>query len=270
MKTKYKLVSVCFIGILFLFLTSIKVSVAQTPNWIGVEAGDKFNWKITLYFDTYMELEEDMTGVPYVGPSQPDLSIGFSLEVLAVSNELFEPINGFYFVNVTTIMTISMPGYGEETSPPIGQIVPRNDTLNYFGTLITFINQSMGSYWGLFIVATDLDWGTIASELDADFPEIPEFPAVNFEITARERGFELYFSGGTFGNVTLQAMTGYVDYNTDGVINTGVFKYGGSTLASITSGEEEEIPGYELSMILIVTVLSTVGLIIYIRKKKKI
>ncbi|MFX1409402.1 MAG: hypothetical protein ACFFA6_03555 [Promethearchaeota archaeon] len=269
MKTKYKLLSVCFIGILFLFVASIKVSVAQTPNWIGVEAGDKYKWKITLHYDAFIELQEDMTGETYPGEPMGDISIGFSLEVLAVSMELFDSVNGFYYVNVSSIMTISTMGYAE-TSPPIGQIVPRNDTSNYFGTLATLLNQSMGMYWGFFIVATDLNWSSVALELNADFPEIPELPPVSFIITARERGIDLYFSGGTFGNITLQEMDGYVDYTTDGVLKSGAFKYGGSTLASIGPGEEEEIPGYELSIILIISALSTIGLIFYLRKKKRI
>jgi hypothetical protein len=268
MKTKYKIISALFIGIFFFFLTSVKVSVAQAPTWIGVEAGDKYKWKITVYPNTFMELEEDLTGVP-PGASYPAMSLGFSLEVLGVSNELYEPINDFYYANVSSIMTISLPGVGDEVSPPLGQVVPRNDTSNYFGTIATYLNQSMGAYWGFFIVATDLNWETVASELSADFPDSPDFPDVTFTITARETGLDLYFSGGTFDNITLQEMDGYVEYNNDGVLVSGAFKYGGSTLASIGPEEEDAIPGYELPIIFGVSVVTTIGLIYYIKRKKR-
>lgn len=269
MKTKYKLVSVLTIGILLLFFTSIQFSVAQAPSWVGVEAGDKYSWKIKLHYDTYVELEEDMTGVPVSEGPYPDVSVGFSLEVLGVSDELYEPVNGFYYANVSSRMTLSMAGYPDEVSPPIGQIVPRNDTSNYFGTLITFLNQSEGMYYGFLIVATDLNWETVASELNADFPEIPEFPDITFTITARESGLDLYFSGGTFENITLQEITGYVKYNNDGVLDSGVIKYGGSTLASIGSGEEELIPGYDLPIIVGTSLVAIGGLIYYVKRKKR-
>lgn len=265
MKINYKLATVLTIGILSLFFISIPVSVALAPSWVGVEAGDKYSWKIKLVYDTYAELEGDMTGVPVSGGPYPDVSMGFSLEVLGVSDELYESVNGFYYANVSTVMTIS-----NEVSPPIGYIVPRNDTANYFGTLITFLNQSGGMYYGFLIVANDLNWETIASELSADFPDIPEFPDITFTITARTSGLNFYFSGGTFENITLQEMDGYVEYNNDGVLDSGAFKYGGSTLASIGSGgEEEQIPGYDLPIILGASLVAIGGLIYYIKRKKR-
>ena len=159
MKIKNKLMPVLCVNILLLLLISVKISVASPPTWIGVEVGDKYSWTLTEYFNPYKNLYEDITGENFTFPSQPDQKVGLSIDVLDVSNELYNSTFDFYWVNVTITLTESIAGQ-KMTSPPVGIVVPRSDTLNYFATLYAFFNSSLNNYDILYIplliVASDL------------------------------------------------------------------------------------------------------------------
>jgi hypothetical protein len=272
MKTRNKFISILCVGILLLLSISMKTSVAAPPTWIGVEDGDEYSWSVTAHFDAYIALMEDLEGVPYTGPSQPDQTIKLKMDVVDVSDELYNAMFDFYWVNVTVIMTQSYAGY-EEPSPPLGVVVPRSDTDNYVGTAFAYFNETMSASGDftvlpLLIVAPGLNWSQIAEELAFEFPEIPEMPDLDYTITARTSGLAFSLEGIVMDSVEIDTMSGYIDYDNDGVVKSAVLRYGGAKLISLGPSSEEAISGYEISITLGVFAVCSVGLIIYFKKKK--
>lgn len=124
-------------------------------------------------------------------------------------------------------------------------------------------------YLGYIFVAKDLDWLNVANQLNVSIPPIPEIPDVNFTVNAREAGLEFSFSGGTIDTMTIASIYAYVDFYKNGVVKKAVVKYGGDNL--ITLGpEEDKIPGYGLSILLGLILISTIGVIFYIRNNQSI
>ncbi|MFX1470474.1 MAG: hypothetical protein ACFFB8_17660 [Promethearchaeota archaeon] len=269
MKIKNKLIFILFFSMFIFLSTSLKVSVAATPDWVGVKAGDKFKWSVTVYGNTYVQFFEDITGSTMSTGPISDMGLSLSVRILNVSNQLYDSTFDFYWVNVSVIGTISAAGESEE-SPPIGIVIPRNTTLDYFSTIGTFMNYySTGNvmYLGYFFVAKDLDWSIMANELNVSIPPVPQLPDINFTVNAREAGLEFSFSGGTIENMTIAPIYAYADFNKNGVVKKAVVKYGGDNL--ITLGpKEEKIPGYDLPILLGLTIINIIGIIFYIQKSK--
>ena len=59
MKKKSKLIGISLL-IGLLLLSSVNISNAAPPSWVGVSAGDRYEWTVTINGDTMIELYEDL------------------------------------------------------------------------------------------------------------------------------------------------------------------------------------------------------------------
>ncbi|MFX1302032.1 MAG: hypothetical protein ACFE9X_01615 [Promethearchaeota archaeon] len=280
MKNKIKLIGISIVGCL-LFLSSINVSNALPPDWVGVSAGDSFTWKITVNAEPLLDLYEDLN---ITGEMPPDYStyfvgsasINVKVNVKSVSDEM--DFMGTKYVNVLCSLSLVFPG-----TTTIEDIAEFNHIIvkfqdNYTGGIMDLASGVFfpnGTIGGLFM-PMNMNWTILEDEINTLKSMVPEIPG-NISITALENGMNVNYPGGYFefnvSNYIFNGTFGEVDatvrYNANGVLSDALIKYGGATIITVGFAEEE-IFGYELSIILIITTSAVIGLIYYTKRKKRI
>ncbi|MFX0141837.1 MAG: hypothetical protein ACFFDN_49830 [Candidatus Hodarchaeota archaeon] len=121
MKIKRKLFGISLLTSLLL-LTSVNISHAVPPTWVGVSDGDSFEWTITVHNAPLLTLMEDLNLTYGMPPEYSDLFVGVSsmnyrIDILSVSDEL--DYIGIKYVNVSCSVSLVLPG--TTTIPNIGQ-----------------------------------------------------------------------------------------------------------------------------------------------------
>ena len=69
-------------------------------------------------------------------------------------------------------------------------------------------------------------------------------PDLDYTITARTSGLAFSLEGIVMDSVEIDTMSGYIDYDNDGVVKSAVLRYGGAKLISLGPSSEEAISGY--------------------------
>ena len=285
MKKKSKLISIFFITSL-LFISSINVGKAAPPSWVGVSVGNNFTWSITVNVNTALTIVDDLNTTGFIpnifeGLDPTDLfgtqqEVQIKAKVLSITDLM--TVNDTQYVNVSCSLSLVLPGTTSvediaEFGNLIVKYVPNNYTLQ-FGFL-QYLGGEIGAIGGLFI-PTDINWTEVVAEVNAMSSYLPgNFSGLAF--TALADGVQGTLSSQTIdvptiGNVTLAAIVVLVTYTDNGVLNTAEITYGGADLLTIdlTSGTGGEVPSYEVSIVLITTLVASIGIIYFIKKKKRL
>ena len=281
MNKKSKLISLFFLSSL-IFTSFLSVGKAVPPSWVGVNTGDSFTWSITVQRDTAITIATDLGfGANITAFSITDLfgaeeEVRLKVNVLSISSVV--TVNDTQYVNVSCSLSLILPGTTTiedltEFGNLIVKYVPNNYTLQ-FGFL-QYLGEEIGAIGGLFI-PTDINWTEVVAEIGVMSGFIPGFPP-GLTFTALTDGVEGTLSAQTLdipeiGNVALAAIIVSVTYTDNGVLNTAEITYGGDVLLTIalTSGTDGEIPSYEVSIVLITTLIASIGIIFFIKKKKRL
>ncbi|KKM07145.1 hypothetical protein LCGC14_1736900 [marine sediment metagenome] len=264
-----------------MFTSILSVGRAVPPSWVGVNTGDSFTWSITVQRDTAITIATDLgLGANITAFSITDLfgaeeEVRLKVNVLSISSVV--TVNDTQYVNVSCSLSIILPGTTTleditEFGNLIVKYVPNNYTLQ-FGFLEGMVD--IGAIGGLFI-PTDINWTEVVAEVNAMSSYLPgNFSGLAF--TALADGVQGTLSSQTIdvptiGNVTLAAIVVLVTYTDNGVLNTAEITYGGADLLTIdlTSGTGGEVPSYEVSIVLITTLVASIGIIYFIKKKKRL
>ena len=281
MNKKSKLISIFFLASL-LFISSINVGKAAPPSWVGVDVGDSFTWSISVNRDTAITLATDLG----FGDNITDLSITdlfdaqqevqIKVSILSITDLM--TINGTEYVNVTGSVSLILPGTTSIADiAEFGNLIIKYAPNNYTQQLFNIIGGVVtGGTFGALFVPTDINWAQLIAEVNSILSSIPSIPS-GLTFTALANGVEATLTGQTInitsiGNVTLATIGVSITYNTDGVLDTAEISYGGDALLTValTAGADGEIPSYEVSIVLITTFAASIGIIYYIKKKKRL
>lgn len=284
MNRKSKLISIFFLSSL-LFISSINVSKAAPPSWVGVSVGDTFTWSIIVNVNTALAIVDDInsTGLlPNIfGPLDPIDLFGTQQEVKIKVNVLsitdLKTSNNIDYVNVSCSLTLILPGTTTvEDVTEFGNLILKYVPNNYTRKILEFDFIEMGPTLGALFIPTDINWAQLVTEVNLMIDMIPQFPS-GLTFTALTNGVEATLTGQTLalpdiGTFTLSEIKVALTYNDDGVLDTVEIKYGGDVLLtfSLTGGTDAEIPSYEVSIVLITTLAASIGIIYYIKKRKKL
>lgn len=296
MNKKSKLISIFFLASL-LFISTINVGKAAPPSWVGVNAGDSFTWTVTVYRDTAITLATDLGFASELPPEITGIfgteeEVQIEVDVLSITDIM--TIDGTEYVNVICSASLTLPGSVSLLLTNIttedlefGNLIIKYVASNYTGAISNVLGGLTGgptggltttdSTFGALFIPTNLNWATLIAEINAISGMIPGFPS-GLTFTALANGTRATFTGQTLalpdiGDVTLSTIQVTIIYNDDGVLSTAEIKYGGDVLLllALTTGEtDSEIPSYEVSIVLITTLVASIGIIYYIKKKKRI
>ena len=297
MNKKSKLISIFFLASL-LFISTINGGKAAPPSWVGVNAGDSFTWTITVYRDTAITLATDLGFASEMPPEITGIfgteeEVKIKVDVLSITDIM--TIDSTEYVNVTCSASLTLPGSVSLLLTNIttedlefGNLIIKYVASNYTGAIFNVLGgltggpagglpTTSGSTFGALFIPTNLNWATLIAEINAISDMIPGFPP-GLTFTALANGTRATLTGQTLalpgiGDVTLSTIQVTIIYNNDGVLSTAEIKYGGDVLlllALTPGGTDEEIPSYEVSIILITTLVASIGIIYYIKKKKRL
>ena len=284
MNKKNKLLCIFFLSSL-LFISTINVGRAAPPSWVGVNAGESYTWSINVNVNTALAIVEDLnsTGtLPNVfGTVDPaDLfgiqqEVQIKAEILSITDLLVQ--NDVEYVNVSCSVSLVLPGTTSvEDIAVFGNVIFKYVPNNYTGALFNLGGDGAGSSFGGLFIPTDINWAEVVAEVNAISSYIPFLPS-GLTLTAQATGVRgtltsLTVDIPTIGNVTLAAIQVTVLYNDNGVLSSADVRYGDDVLLSITltTGEDQEIPSYEVFIVLLTTSAASIGIIYYIKKKKRL
>lgn len=273
---KTEKISLILLSALFIF-PLIGTAVAAPPSYVGVSEGETYTWDLNIKITTLQALATDIgeSLPPEIGLFESIPTIQLIAEILAVSDE--GPAGPYFYVNVTTALSIGIPG--TTTMPfPGGEymnfVVLNHTSEDYFMAMFQVMGYLSGigddgGFAAFLFVATGLDWVNVSADLEEMFNLAPEMP--NGTISALSDGFEIVFPSQMLEGATLKALGVEVHYNSKGVLSKAIIKYDGSTLLSFAlSAGDDEIPGYEIPLVLGIIGIVIFGMIHHIRKRKKI
>ncbi|MFW9828101.1 MAG: hypothetical protein ACFFEY_10940 [Candidatus Thorarchaeota archaeon] len=275
MKNKNKIIGISVICCLLLMLP-VKPSKAVPPTWVGVNAGNKFTWTVTIHYDPFLQIMEDLGLAGDLPPDFTDYvpeTAGLNLGVTILSVSDAQSYLSMQYVNVTCSISITFPG--TTSLPNIAQFntIILNFKENYTGAFMDLYNSTSiySLIPGLFL-PTNINWTQLVNEVNILKTTVPEIPD-NLTISALDNGVSVSYPGGfiDFGvyNGTLDVLGVEVNYNTNGVLESAEATYGGEVLVTVGFAADQEIFGYEVSILLVISTGAIVGIIIYIRKRKE-
>lgn len=272
-KTRIVCISIFFALVLIPF---VNFSTAAPPDYIGVQVGEEYSWKIHINLNNLQNLMDDMNETI---PSElsmfgdiPDTTIKAKIEW--ISDEIVGILYDYTLINIS--ITMAVPGYGDIPITEPGQyftiFVLNNNTANYFNdTMNAMSHEVLPSYveqgFPILIVPLNLNWTQEVQALQALYSFLPEIAGATAEVYGN--GFKITMPSQTIDNITLQPFEISATWDQKGVFNTAKFLYGGDPIISINIGDEGEIPGYELPMIIGITTAVCIGVILSIRKKNR-
>jgi hypothetical protein len=269
---KSPLILVVLSGLFFL-LPIINFTTAVPPNWIGVQVDEEYTWSISINPTTITTYYTDM-GQP--APDLSGLSGITSVDIKGVIEWISDENTGTFYDYVLINMSIWMnvPGYGWMPYFPSWQfmtvVVLAPDTPNYFNSTVDAIeNEPINPEYNMLapflIVPTTLNWTLAALELNS---LVDSFYTGLSTITITEygNGFQVTIPAQNIEGYDMQAHTFTAQWSSKGVFAQGGMAYGGSAMISVNA--PDEIPGYEIPIILGVLSAATLGIIVYVRKKR--
>jgi len=272
-KTRIVCISIFFALVLIPF---VNFSTAAPPDYIGVQVGEEYSWKIHINLNNLQNLIDDMNETIPPELSMfgdiPDTTIKAKIEW--ISDEIVGILYDYTLINIS--ITMAVPGYGDVPMTPPGHyytiFVLNNNTANYFNDTINAMNLEVfpsyvESSIPMLIVPLNLNWTQEVQALEALYSFLPGMSSITTEVYGN--GFKITMPSQTIETITLQQMEIFATWDQKGVFNTAKIIYGGGTIISVNIGDEGEIPGYELPMIIGITTAVCIGVILSIRKKNR-
>ncbi len=265
---------VCLLGIFF-FIPFINFSRAAPPDYIGVQVGEEYTWTFNINADTFTQFAVDIgqTVPPEISMFATMGGIQMKGQIQWVSDEIIDVVN-YVIVNVSISMLV--PGYGWQPYPAPGEHLPvmvlSNETSNYFNTTMNAMSfvtlpPLIGFAMPFLIVPHNLNWTDAITGLGELFTNFTG-GMTGATLEQDGRGFKITMPE-QLVNGSLVSETVYTaHWNENGVFGDGLVTYGGAPLMSINI-PIGEIPGYEIGIILGVGGVSSIGIIYYVKKKKK-
>ncbi|MFX0039599.1 MAG: hypothetical protein ACFFCY_01835 [Promethearchaeota archaeon] len=273
MKKSYPFL-ISLLGIFFL-LPFISFSNALPPDYIGVQVGEEYTWTFSMNPTTIAQFGADTGQNITMSGFESMTSIQFKGAVSWISDEIFNASYSYVIVNLTIYMNVPGMGWIEYPEPgaaePLPVFVLSNETSNYFNETINAMNlvtlePPISFALPFIIVPHNLNW------TDA----IQGLSGLLIGITGGMTGATIEVWGNGFKmtvpeqlvNGSLVRQTEYIaQWNDKGVFAQGKILYGGATMMAINAAEGE-IPGYEITILIGVFGVSTLGLVYYKKKKK--
>ncbi len=272
-KTRIVYISIFFALVLIPF---VNFSTAAPPDYIGVQVGEEYSWKININLNNLQNLLDDINETIPTELSDfgtiPDITIKAKIE--GISEEIIGSFYNYTLINIS--LTASVPGYGDLPLTDPGQyftvLVLNDNTLHYFNDTINAMNyETFPAYveqgFPILIVPLNLNWTQEVQALQALYSFLPEIAGATAEVYGN--GFKITMPSQTIDNITLQSFEIFATWGQKGVLKTAKFLYGGDPIISINIGDEGEIPGYELPIIIGITTAACIGVILSIRKKNR-
>ncbi|UCC20324.1 MAG: hypothetical protein JSV62_03280 [Promethearchaeota archaeon] len=291
---KAKIGGLSLLGFL-LFFSFVNVSNAVPPSYVGVNIGNSFTWTAsanvaninatginlfgeanwTLIYGMLDYMIWNMTGMHIdsffggamkmdIANMTPEVPMGFPPGVNGVG--LY--IDGFMSIEPGVWMPMMTSAY-----PSLYILDPTNINASNF---MYFLGFGMPA-----IVPKGLPWNNIATWYNAMLAVTP--PVYNnitmsgltdgLEFTVLGEFMELMInmSGVPLPLIpTIPDAIGVARWNANGVFSYGSLSMGGLTLVTASLSSEEAIPGFFIPITIGLSAIAAVGIIVIIRKKKKI
>jgi len=270
---KSRILLISILG-MFLFIPFSNYSTAAPPDYIGVQVGEEYIWTLGINVDGYSTMITDMGGTvpPDISMFETMPSIQMKGVIEYISDEYTGVVYDYVIINISLYMNV--PGYGWQQYPEPGMELPifvlNNATANYFNDTMNAMETETTPYgfaMPFVIVPHNLNWTIQAAGLN----EIIDFfsgGTTGEVIEATENGFKITIPSQMINGSLMQEMQFTAYWNDKGVFGQGGLKYGGTNVLTINAPESEEIPGFDLVILIGVIGLSTSGIIYYIKKKK--
>ena len=272
---KVKLLCLSILGLLFL-IPLVNFSTAASGDYVGVEEGDSYSWKIYMNGDVIATLAED-AGIPFEELEELELIAGqtASLTITATVNNILPEttmtVNSVLvtYMPVNTTLSVSVPGLGTQEMGTL--IVPlfSNETDYYLHTMFYyFVEYTLFTESPSFMFAAqNLNWTKAVEDVQYKYGLNPMY--LSIIVTEESNGIKLVIPEGGF-DVTQKEMELKITYTSKGVLSYAGFKYDGATAMSITlGGDEGEIPGYVLPIFMGTIAVVGISLIYVIKKKNR-
>ncbi len=272
-KTRIVCISIFFALVLIPF---VNFSTAAPPDYIGVQVGEEYSWKIHININNLQNLIDDMNETLPIDltPFETMSDTTIKAKIEWISDEIVGSLYDYTLINIS--ITMAVPGYGDVPMTLPGHyftiFVLNNNTANYFNDTINAINHEVlpsyvESSIPMLIVPLNLNWTQEVQALEALYSFLPGMSGITTEVYGN--GFKITMPSQTVETITLQQMEIFATWDQKGVFNTAKITYGGGTILSVNIGDEGEIPGYELPMIIGITTAVCIGVILSIRKKNR-
>ena len=271
---KSLIILVCLLG-LFFFLPFINFSMAIPPDYIGVQVGEEYTWTFRVNVNTFTEYATDMgqTVPAEISMFETMSSVQLKGIVASISDEI--PGISYDYVIINLSLYMNVPGYGWMDFQDFGEYLPvfvlSNETSNYFNSTMNAMETEMlpppiGFALPFLIVPHNLNWTDAVQGLN---DVVQDFTGGVTGLALEEfgNGFKITIPTQVINGSTMQQMDFIAQWNDKGVFGQGQMLYGGATMMSINV-PESEIPGYEITILLGVLGVSTLGLFYYIKKRK--
>lgn len=266
---KVKLLCLSILGLLFL-IPLVNYSTAAPGDYVGIEEGDSFSWKLSINVNAITALLEDMGGSIAELEDLEDMAALGSLTFIAtVNNILPETTMMVNFVSVTyvpvnTTFSASIPGFGTQEMGTEIVAVFSNETDNYLHTMFYYFEHG----FSFMFAAQNLNWTKAVEDVNEIYGLNPMY--LNIIVTEVSNGFKLVITEGEL-NAPQKEIELRMTYTSKGVLSYAGFKYNGATAMSLTlGGDEGEIPGYVLPIFMGTIAIVGIGLIYVIKKKNRI
>ena len=256
---------------LFFLLPFISFSTAA-PDYIGVQVGEEYIWTFSINPSTISQFAADTNQDINLTGFETMPSLQFKGKVSWISEEILNASYSYAIVNLTIYMNV--PGMGWMEYPGIGALpvfVLSNETSNYFNATMTameIITFEPPIIFALpfMIVPHNLNW-TDAIQGLADLLIGFTGGMTGSSIEEWGNGFKMTIPEQLVNDSLVRQTEFIAQWNDKGVFSKGQVLYGGATMMSVNV-QEGEIPGYEITILIGVLGVSSLGLIYY-RKKKK-
>ena len=268
---KVKLLCLSILGLLFL-IPLVNYSTAAPGDYVGVEEGDSFSWKISMNADALIALVEDNGGVFELGDIEDIATIAEMVSSLTITATVLDILpettmmvnsTSVTYVPVNTTLIANVPGLGSEEMYAGLLPIFSNETGYYLHMMFYYFDIGPS----FLFVAYNLNWTKIVEDINELYGLISLY--TNIAVTAEPNGIKLVVPAGEF-NVTQEEIELKVTYNAKGVLSYAGVKYGGVTAMAITlGGDGEEIPGYTLPIIVGTFAVVGIGLIYFIKKRNR-
>ncbi|MFX0082825.1 MAG: hypothetical protein ACFE94_13830 [Candidatus Hodarchaeota archaeon] len=270
---KSRILLISLLG-MFLFIPLSNYSTALPPDYIGVQVGEEYKWTLGVNFEGYSSMITDMGGTipPEISMYEAMPSIQIKGVIEYISDEYIGVMYDYVIINMSIYMNV--PGYGWQPYPAPGEhlhvFVLNNETSNYFNNTMDAMSIETPPYGfaiPFIIVPHNLNWTEAVNGLNTIVDEFTG-GATGETIEEYGNGFKITIPSQMINGSLMQEMQFTAQWNSKGVFGQGEMKYGGSRVMSVNLPSDEEIPGFDVLILIGVAGLSTLGVIYYVKKKK--
>ena len=271
---KIKATSISLLSILIL-CSITNISTAAPPSYVGINSGDSFSWDIKMYFSNLVKYQEDLgfnlteeLGMPVeMFSTDPSIKIKAAVENCSDMTTAPNGVEGSIVYATMTISILDIPLFS--SAAPF--FILDSSTPNLFNESMNFLIMAMdvGGPLTLLFVANDVNWTSVVAELGTMTAMFPGLSG-NLTVTAQTDGLTLTVLEGAL-NVSQKAIGFTLSYTSAGVLSKAELSYDNAPLLSmVLTSSEDEIPGYDILIILGLSTVASIGLIYAVKRKNRI